>query len=558
MTAFDGEILRYDELIPVGLIKGFKLKYGLFTTFGLENRALSEMLVNLEALSLCKENALDVYADINAINTKSGKDYDEYNIVPAECFHWVNNIKDNKPYAFHPKIILLRYESENDKTIRYFVIMLSKNITFAQHLDCFGICYGDVSNTSGFNGKTMRELIKDSLPEPYHCENLLDELERTKFGTLDNETAVQFLKGSGVKKKIKAQEKLIVVSPFISQFEAPTDWGWLQKEGNLIVSMENQLFSGGKAQKRVLSNKILEKTGPLHAKVYIGWNKNENKTTIIVGSSNCTYNGLDDKNVELNMCFEKEGDDVYNDAEKNLFGISQRIDEQDIQKNSTEETDNIKLLIRMAKAFLWDCISCKYKEDKSVEISCDEEGFLKKLNIQQYQCDVKIGEGSLFRNGVAVKNPGSCVVGTINLHDKEKPESNDFIIPFIIPLYKYIQQKEFEAELNQKAQNNLKRLGAMQIERILRGKSARPFRIDKDSILSSESEKGTSGYIRKAFLEKMMDMIANIRAQDAQIIRKDFLANVNKIVEIAETTNNSTLIDGEFKEWLKKQQNTRN
>ena len=49
-------------------------------------------------------------------------------------------------YAFHPKVMLLRYV--NKDKCRYVILVLSKNISKANLLDVFSVAYADVGGCS--------------------------------------------------------------------------------------------------------------------------------------------------------------------------------------------------------------------------------------------------------------------------------------------------------------------------------------------------------------------------------------------------------------------------
>ena len=337
----NANIYFYEKLIPEHLTEGYILTNGLFTTYGLEPQILTRLLIGLECMPIVKEG-VDVFHDVEHYR----KQENEYSILPEESLHgvflWAPGSRESgqkgTKFAFHPKVILLRYEKQDNCQVRYVLAVLSKNITASSMLDAFCVVYGDIQEVETLQAKTetvarqagvteeIAEIISEVVVEPEigteqivkngqrlaewieilyekldkdvakeRGERYKKELPRVTFRCVDEAvTALQFLTERDMKEELSQLEEIIMVSPFISDtlvkgervkrvVSAGEEYGKLSEECWEKVKKKAYQF----ADELIEDNRTIDM---VHAKLYCGKTK-QGETRLIIGSSNATING---------------------------------------------------------------------------------------------------------------------------------------------------------------------------------------------------------------------------------------------------------------------------
>ena len=305
---------KYKDLIPDNIIEGYELDAVIVTTFTLHQIQLHKLLYEIGAIPLIKEGKVHVFYDSSA---RDGKDTTE-SIISEKYLHGITLKDGDNIFAFHPKVLLLRYCQKNDiKIIRYVVIVSSKNISTVNLRDVYATAYGDVKEkeSNKNNGKQLAEFIKyiydksDLKNDPFDNIDICKDLNKVKFefGTGLSED-IKFYKSNEVWEEIKDKEGLTIISPFLSSelVEYLKD-----KIARIISSEQGYAKLEEKTMEELLNKAYLYKGNDgLHAKVF-SW-KEDSNPKYIVGSSNATNNGCNingnSKNIEYNICFD--GDDT--------------------------------------------------------------------------------------------------------------------------------------------------------------------------------------------------------------------------------------------------------
>jgi len=309
-------IKSYSALLPAEYIEGWKLERIILTTFSLHMNQLNALLYDLNAFPLVAKNKVHVFYD--AVD-RSGKDT-KTPIISEKYIHGLRIVDNKNLYAFHPKILLLRYEK--DEKFRYVLIVTSKNISEATRLDVYGVSYGEVAEgeEQDNNGKNLSDFLKSiSQASNPQCESelkdIVEEVKRVSFRMNFDEGDVRFYTANEVWTEVQDKSDLIIVSPFLSDALVNA----LNKKVRMIisteqgfVSLEEKTIEGLINQKKCVYWSANEQN--LHAKIYC-W-KEENKTHYIIGSSNATNNGCNTagripSNMEFNIGFVR-GPEEYN------------------------------------------------------------------------------------------------------------------------------------------------------------------------------------------------------------------------------------------------------
>lgn len=128
---------------------------------------------------------------------------------------------DTTKSSFHPKLWLLRYESENKESKKYRLIILSKNLTNSKDLDIAVVFDGNISKENKYQD-INRSLF-------YFCKNILNddtfgekELKQITWDNVDGYSLENlYILPKDQKKlpfidKSKIKNKTIVFSPFVS------------------------------------------------------------------------------------------------------------------------------------------------------------------------------------------------------------------------------------------------------------------------------------------------------------------------------------------------------
>ena len=384
----------YADMLPQEWIKenNYIPDRAYITTYSFDTRQLNEVLYELGLFDLIASDKpsekspgkLHVFYD----ETARHADSNEYQTVSSACLHGITLETAENVYAFHPKVIMIRYVSDTSAP-GYVIIVMSKNISRSNMLEAYAVACGVVeedriaekdvdsdvdhnidynkADDNDFNGEELArfwEKIIDITSEydpdtsknnrsHINMDDELKELRKVRFVQPFSGKTVRFLEGGQVLGKLKASTEVIIVSPFLSDgfFNKHSHEENEQISGNsgvdlgkvrsLVSTMDSfaKLFAKmeniGKDKCIFLSgsNKSGAETGyyradmNLHAKIYC-CKMADGKAYCIVGSSNATANGcnLNNKsgNVEYNMGFEISGDD-YEAFDKLLRGGSLQI-----------------------------------------------------------------------------------------------------------------------------------------------------------------------------------------------------------------------------------------
>lgn len=309
---------QINQLIPEGLTNEYYLDEVWITTFSLEFEQLELLLEDIGATTLIGNDKVHVFYD----GYTQSPIHESNKIISDKCLKPVKLDNNGTLYAFHPKVMLLRYVNKDkcrDKC-RYVILVLSKNVSKANLLDAFSVAYADVKGSKGqsiveavgeTNGAKIygfwENVYKKCLGKDIEIPDEIGKLKGLNFHQ-ENNASVSFLNAGEVLDKMANQKELIIVSPFLS------DDTILKVSSNLkLLLSEKNSFA--RLKKKNIENLIegskciyLSENMDLHAKIYV-WKEN-NKTCWIVGSSNFTNNGCDinksNGNIEYNMYFETE------------------------------------------------------------------------------------------------------------------------------------------------------------------------------------------------------------------------------------------------------------
>lgn len=391
----------YADMLPQEWIKenNYIPDKAYITTYSFDTRQLNEVLYELGLFDLIAADKpsekspgkLHVFYD----ETARHADSNECQTVSSACLHGITLETAENVYAFHPKVIMIRYVSDTSAP-GYVIIVMSKNISRSNMLEAYAVACGVVEedriaekdvdsdvdhnidynkdDDNDFNGEELARFwekiiavaSKDDLGTPknnrshINMDDELKELRKVRFVQPFSGKTVRFLEGGQVLGKLKASTEVIIVSPFLSYgfFECISG-----KVRSLVSTMDSfaKLFAEmeniGKDKCIFLSgsNESGAETGyyradmNLHAKIYC-CKMADGKAYCIVGSSNATVNGCDlncdqsnkSGNVEFNIEFEISEDD-YEGFDKLLRGEPfQIVSDEDIEmfrKNAEEGVD---------------------------------------------------------------------------------------------------------------------------------------------------------------------------------------------------------------------------
>lgn len=352
----------YADMLPQEWIKenNYIPDKAYITTYSFDTRQLNEVLYELGLFDLIAADKpsekspgkLHVFYD----ETARHADSNECQTVSSACLHGITLETAENVYAFHPKVIMIRYVSDTSAP-GYVILVMSKNISRSNMLETYAVACGVVEedriaekdvdsdvdhnidynkdDDNDFNGEELARFwekiiavaSKDDLGTPknnrshINMDDELKELRKVRFVQPFSGKTVRFLEGGQVLGKLKASTEVIIVSPFLSD-------GFFNKhshEENEQIS-ENSGVDLGKVRSLVSTMDSFADMN-LHAKIYC-CKMADGKAYCIVGSSNATANGcnLNNKsgNVEYNMGFEISGDD-YEAFDKLLRGGSFQI-----------------------------------------------------------------------------------------------------------------------------------------------------------------------------------------------------------------------------------------
>lgn len=331
----------YADMLPQEWIKenNYIPDKAYITTYSFDTRQLNEVLYELGLFDLIAADKpsekspgkLHVFYD----ETARHADSNECQTVSSACLHGITLETAENVYAFHPKVIMIRYVSDTSAP-GYVILVMSKNISRSNMLEAYAVACGVVEedriaekdvdsdvdhnidynkdDDNDFNGEELARFwekiiavaSKDDLGTPknnrshINMDDELKELRKVRFVQPFSGKTVRFLEGGQVLGKLKASTEVIIVSPFLSD-------GFFNKhshEENEQIS-ENSGVDLGKVRSLVSTMDSFADMN-LHAKIYC-CKMADGKAYCIVGSSNATANGcnLNNKsgNVEYNMGF---------------------------------------------------------------------------------------------------------------------------------------------------------------------------------------------------------------------------------------------------------------
>lgn len=352
----------YADMLPQEWIKenNYIPDRAYITTYSFDTRQLNEVLYELGLFDLIASDKpsekspgkLHVFYD----ETARHADSNEYQTVSSACLHGITLETAENVYAFHPKVIMIRYVSDTTAP-GYVIIVMSKNISRSNMLEAYAVACGVVEedriaekdvdsdvdhnidynkdDDNDFNGEELArfwEKIIDITSEydpdtpknnrsHINMDDELKELRKVRFVQPFSGKTVRFLEGGQVLGKLKASTEVIIVSPFLSYgfFKRINKHSYEENEqisGNsrddlgkvrsLVSTMDSfaKLFANMKNIRKDKciffngSNKSGAETGyyradmNLHAKIYC-CKMADGKAYCIVGSSNATVNGCD-------------------------------------------------------------------------------------------------------------------------------------------------------------------------------------------------------------------------------------------------------------------------
>ncbi len=263
---------------------------------------------------------------------------------------------DTRKSSFHPKLWLLRYESENRKSKKYRLIILSKNLTNSKDLDIAIVFDGNISKESKHQD-INRNLF-------YFCKNILnddtfakEELEQITWDNVDGYSLENLYILPRDQEKLpfiaegKIKNKTIVFSPFISN-------NLFDNKNIILVTREEEIKEKVCNSIYTVNSSLVEEEeivqslemfnedknsndkifiNQLHAKIYVYTYNGRNWLTF--GSSNATNRGFF-KNSEI-LVELKAPSKFYEDTkeyiEKNKFFVELLINEEDDLDRSDED-----------------------------------------------------------------------------------------------------------------------------------------------------------------------------------------------------------------------------
>ena len=225
--------------------------------------------------------------------------------------------KDTTRSSFHPKLWLLRYESEDKRTKKYRLIILSKNLTNSKDLDIAIVFDGKVSNKSKHQhiNKSLFYFTDKVLEDNIFTKKDLEDLEHIAWDNVDGYNLENLYilprdsKDLAFVEDNKIKNKTVVFSPFISNNLFNNNITLVTREEELNkkvckniytvnsslieedeININLEMFSKDESpNEKVFINQ-------LHAKIYVYTYNGKNWLTF--GSANATNRGLF-KNNEL-------------------------------------------------------------------------------------------------------------------------------------------------------------------------------------------------------------------------------------------------------------------
>lgn len=440
------------------------------TTFSLDMAQLNQLLYEMDILKNLENGKIHVFYD----KTARGKQNSGEQILSSEFLHGISI----PGYAFHPKVILLKYSNKEDRG--YVVVVLSKNISNTDFLDAYAAACGTVGEQEAKNGTHIAGFMETVLEKGCLDEkDLIEDLKKTNFRQVDCGKKVFFYDAKEVFGELKKAKKLLVVSPFLSE-------GFLAKIGQDRVDCIVSSGIGFSKLKKENAEKLIdsgkcrwfgkdENASALHAKVYCY--KKEDKTYWMIGSSNATVNGCDvfgrSGNMEYNMGFQGDNEE-YDAFSALLNGKAFKafcLDDYDVFSNMKDEKSDF----RKCYAQFLDEVDITTVYEKS-----DNKPYTVRLERKQeadrcINCNVKIAlndadDYKLFDETVLVlasRNP----IGGVNVKIQSGDSGDEQI--FYLDLYDRLEPYA-KAEFDKQCRNNYIDMLKYMQNQILDGKGKVP------------------------------------------------------------------------------------
>ncbi len=450
--------LNYGELISPP--EGFELSKAVGTTYSLDLFALLAIPVALfYAKSMEGDFQLNRYDVLDAIRQSSDK-VDLFCqrgkiIVPkkySNLFAFMEGcIEEVEPpiehSSFHPKMWVLRFESETE--VRYRLVVLSRNLTFDRSWDIAYFADGKPGNTANYQSKK----ISDYLQSFYNKTS-----RKIESGFFKDLELVEFVKPEGFKdfdifpiNKLEAEEftnpleqakykRLLIISPFIDV----TSISRLKKNNDklILLSREEEL---DKISQEILEDidvyclnnlvrdgeSIIDTEGKkpllqnLHAKVFVG--ANGATTDWYMGSANCTDPAFSRNAEILVKLSSRRKQNSLDSIEKTLFEDQSDFFQKYIPTELSEDVEK-ELLSRNKRKLIYELTQQKFigKIEKNNEnhnyklvVTVDlRKVFNDKLNVKlnlihrsKMQQELILGsENKLVFDNIAITNLSSYLV----------------------------------------------------------------------------------------------------------------------------------------------------
>lgn len=326
--------------------------------------------------------------------------------------------------AFHPKILMFYYQSEDDSE-KIFLIIGSKNITSGEYLDAYVCLEGKVSDGEGNNGKELKEILTESsfwggteVKDIFSDEAIkrMNELEKYQFELWeesDEESegpVVSFHRANEALKDAiisTGDRETIVVSPFVTDEKWDNKYNFrLYTSSGTAESLKN-IPRGGVYYLDVTNISI-------HAKIYITPLKEETK--VWIGSANFTTSAFSENNSEILVCltYKDEKQEIYA-ALKNTF--EEKINNKCIWQEKSQNVENAEEIEVEKKTII--PLKVYEKLDKSLEVI--EFKVSEKFECSYSYKDIEIGGVKIIdiipKSGKPTRN--GCVLFTYAVEGKE-------------------------------------------------------------------------------------------------------------------------------------------
>jgi len=549
---------KYSQLLPQDKLDGYLPTDIYITTFSLELEQLIDILYQLDVLHLIGRDKVHIFYDkLNRIAETDNKQ-----IISEKYLHGIVIKEGETLYSFHPKIILVRYENPSNKSIRYVVIITSKNLTNANLLDAFSVAYGDVSQESQTNGEHLSNFWKDVLKKAgisLNNPDICDELRKTNFIQPENQN-VSFYGLDEILDQIKGKKKLIIVSPFLS--DGMIDW---INNNNCCIDKIVSTKKGYSSLSEEKIEKLIEEKKcyilsmgrqELHAKIYC-W-KEDNKAHWIIGSSNATNNGCNifnsSKNIEYNIGFETEKDE-YDEfsiliENSNIFTTIEIDDYKFLMETENNGFDARKFFDEFCSSI---DISCK--KDDSGEYMC-KITYISNRGILDNECvvvklrkpdDYEYKEFRMERGQYVcftAKAPfPSLVVKIIKATENQDEENENSCREFCLSLYN-MWSDEVRAQFDLKSRNAYIELLEHIQKQYFSGKTKKDIKLKSKSLSFSKTSTHRQSENKTYIYENLLKLSYKYEKKEELIAAMERIAELaNEIIVATSEKYNKKVLD---------------